>query len=262
MSSKKTGSNDEINRLASQARNTFNVSTGIRILKRKAFQNVVGDPQRGGIYKYSQDCIFVNQSVVRSYGKSHLKWTIFHEFGHAYFARVFAAHKFLPIIFYSVTVEDEIMEHGIRHIWNGLCDYLVNDFITTKHGLKKFDQTLEQTIDELSNELTSGMCFHLYDYWKHGRNNKIAQKAKKRIPPRILNLLEHELSPIPLDNPIDRIVRLLETIAGEFFQVKIQCQTMLKRAIEKNAGITLPKFWGRENTNIRVLVVFAHAHSC
>ena len=249
-------SSDEINRIASQARNTFNISSEIRILKRKAFKNVVGDPQRGGTYNYFQDCVFINRSVVRSYRTLHLKWVIFHEFGHAYFARIFAKHGFLPFILYDPTIEDEIVEHGIRHLWNGLCDYFVNEFISIKLGLKKFDSTLEQTVDKLSNELASGMCFHLYDYWKHGRNGKIAQKAKNKIPPKILNLLERQLSVIPLDDPIDRMVRLLDTIVREFFQVKIQCQTISKKAIEKNSKATLPKFWGGENINLKVLVVF------
>lgn len=244
-----------INRIASQAKSTFNVSTGVRILKRKAFKNEVGDPQRGGTYKYFQDCVFINQNVVRSYGISHLKWMIFHEFGHAYAARVFAKHKFLPIVFYEPTIKDDFMEHVIRPMWQGLCDYFVNELISIKLGLKKLDSTLEHTIDDLSKELTSGMCFHLYDYWKHGRNDKVARKAKARIPLKILNLLDRELSLIPLDNPIDRMISLFGTIARELFQIEVRTRTKSKKAIEEIAKATLPKFWGDENTNLKVLVI-------
>ncbi len=247
--------NAEINRIVSKAKSTFNVSTGVRILKRKAFKDVVGDPQIGGTYKYFQDCVFINRSVVRSYGALHLQWMIFHEFGHAYVARIFAKHRFLPTIFYEATIKDDLIKHGIRHMWNGLCDYFVNELISIKVGLKKFDLTLEHTVDDLSKELASAMCFHLYDYWKHGRNAEVARKAKERIPPKILDLLEQELSLIPLDNPIDRMVSLLETIARKLFQIEILSQTMSKKFIEKNVKATLPKFWGDENTNLMVLVV-------
>lgn len=245
----------KINRIASQAKSTFNVSTGVRVLKRKAFKNEVGDPQRGGTYKYFQDCILINRDVARSYEPSHLKWMIFHEFGHAYTARVFAKHRFLPIVYYEPTVNDALMKNIIKPMWQGLCDYLVNELVSNKIGLKKFDYTLEHTIDDLGKELTYGMCFHLYDYWKHGRNDKVARKAKARIPLKILSLLDRELSLIPLDNPIDRMISLFGTIARELFQIEVRTRTKSKKDIEEIAKATLPKFWGDENTNLKVLVI-------
>ena len=161
----------------------------------------------------------------------------------------------LPIYFYEPTIKDDFMEHVIRHMWNGLCDYFVNELISIKLGLKKFNSTLEHTVDDLSKELASEMCFHLYDYWIHGRNDKVAQKAKARIPLKILNLLERELSLILLDNPIDRMVNLFGTIARELFQIEVRTQTKSKKAIEEIAKATLPKFWGDENTNLKVLVI-------
>lgn len=245
----------EIDRIASEAKSTFAVSTRLRILKKKAFKIQVGDPQRGGTYKYFQDCVFINKNVVGSYGASHLKWMIFHEFGHAYAARIFAKHRFFPIIFYEPVISDDLMEHVIKPMWQGLCDYFVNELILTKLDLRKFDSTLEHTIDDISEELARGMCFHLYDYWKHGRNNEVAQKARAKIPLNILNVLERELSMIPLNNPIDRMINLFGTIIRELVKIEIGIQTSPKKEIEQMAKGKLPKFWGDDNTKLAVIVV-------
>ncbi len=245
----------KINAIVSQARSTFIVSTRVRVLKRKAFRNEVGDPQRGGTYKYFQDCILINRDVARSYEPPHLKWMIFHEFGHAYTARVFAKHRFLPLVYYDSTVDDALMKNIIKPMWQGLCDYLVNELVSDKTGLKKFNYTLEHTIDDLEKESTYSMCFHLYDYWRHGQNNEVARKAKEKIPLKILDILERELSLIQLGNPIDQMINLFGTIASEIFQIEVRIQTTSKKAIEKTARAILPSFWGNENTNLRVLKI-------
>ena len=245
----------EIKRIASEAKSTFGIPTRLRILKKKAFKIQVGDPQRGGTYKYFQDCVFINQNIVRSYSASHLKWMLFHEFGHAYTARIFAKHKFFPIIFYEPIISDDLMEHAVKTMWQGLSDYFVNEFILTKLDLKKFDPTLEHTIDDISEELASGMCFHLYDYWKHGRNTEIAQKAKEKIPLNILGILEQGLSTIPLDNPVDRMINLFGTIIRELFKIEVSIQTGSKKVLEEKAKAKLAEFWGDDNTKLSVMVV-------
>ena len=245
----------EIKRIASEAKSTFDIPTRLRVLKRKAFKIQVGDPQRGGTYEYFQDCVYINQNVVRSYSASHLKWVIFHEFGHAFAARIFAKHKFFPVVFYESIINDNLMEHAVKTMWQGLSDYYVNELLLTKLGLKKIDPTLEHTIDDISDALASGMCFHLYDYWKHGRNSEIAQKAKEKIPLNILNILEQELSTISLDSPIDRMVNLFGTIIRELFKIDVSVQTGSKKEIEENAKAKIPEFWGDDNTKLSVMVV-------
>lgn len=245
----------EIKRIASEAKSTFDIPTRLCILKKKAFKIQVGDPQRGGAYRYFQDCVFINQSVVRSYSASHLEWMLFHEFGHAYVARIFAKHKFFPIVFYESIVDDNLMEHAVKTMWQGLSDYYVNELVLTKLGLKKIDLTLEHTIDDISQPLASGMCFRLYDYWKHGRNNEIAQKAKEKIPLSILNTLEQALSTIPLDNPIDRMINLFGAIIRELFKIDASVQAGSKKEIEENAKAKIPEFWGDDNTKLSIMVV-------
>jgi len=127
--------------------------------------------------------------------------------------------------------------------------------VLTKLGLKKIDLTLEHTIDDISQPLASGMCFHLYDYWKHGRNNEIAQKAKEKIPLNILNTLEQALSTIPLDNPIDRMINLFGATIRELFKIEASIQAGSKKEIEENAKAKIPEFWGDDNTKLSVMVV-------
>jgi hypothetical protein len=62
---------------------------------------------------------------------------IFHEYGHAYFARTFAKNSFFPMIVYAATVEDTIVENGVRHMWNGLCDCYVNELVLGKGGVEE-----------------------------------------------------------------------------------------------------------------------------
>jgi hypothetical protein len=186
---------------------------------------------------------------------------IFHEFGHAYTARVFATHRFLPIVYYAPTVDDALMKNIIKPMWQGLCDYLVNALVKNLTGLKKFDSTLEHTIDDLGKEVINGMCFHLYDYWQHGQNNEVARKAKEKIPPNLFAILERALSSIQLANPINQMISLFGTIARELLQTEVRTQTTSKKTIEQTARAILPSFWGNENTNIRVLMVTSmHAH--
>lgn len=245
----------EMNRIAARAKTTFDVTTEICILGAKAFKAMIGSSDRGGTYNYFQDRVFVNQNIAELRTLPYLEWTIFHEYGHAYFARTFARNSFFPMIVYVSWIEDELMKNGIRHMWNGLCDCFVNELVLRKVGLKKFDPTVEETLDEMSKELTSGMCFHLYDYWKHGRNEQVAQKAKEKIPPEILSVFQSKLPLTSLDNPIDHIIGALAFVGNRLFQIRICRKAMPKREIERNAGYTLPKFWGEENTNLELLEV-------
>jgi hypothetical protein len=248
-------SNTEMNSIAARAKITLNVATEICILKTKAFKAMTGSSQRGGTYNYFQDHVLINQNVAELHALPHLEWMIFHEYGHAYFARTFARNSFFPMIIYAPTVEDAIMENGVRHMWNGLCDCFVNELVLRKTGLKKFDPTLEETPDEISKELASGMCFHLYDYWKHGRDEQVAQKAKEKIPPELLSVLQSELSLGLLDNPIGQMVGVLASIGNRLFEIGVGRKTMSKREIEKSAGTRLPEFWGRESTELELMLV-------
>jgi hypothetical protein len=243
----------EMNRIAARAKTTFDVATEICILRAKAFKPMTGSSERGGTYNYFQDRVLINQNVAELRTLPHLEWTIFHEYGHAYFARTFARNSFIPMIVHAPWVEDELIKNGIRHMWNGLCDCFVNELVFRKVGLKKFDPTIEETLDNMSKELPSGMCFHLYDYWKHGRNEQVAQKAKEKSPPEILSVLRSKLSLTTLDNPIDQMVGALAFIGNQLFQIRICRKAMSKREIEKSAGFTLPKFWGEENSNLELL---------
>ena len=245
----------EMNRIAARAKTTFDVTTEICILRAKAFEAMTKSSGRGGTYNYFQDRVLVNQYVAELRTSPYLEWTIFHEYGHAYFARTFARNSFFPMIVYAPWVEDELIENGIRHMWNGLCDCFVNELVLTKIGLKKFDPTLEETLDEMSKELASGMCFHLYDYWKHGRNEQVAQKAKERISPEIFGVLQSKLSLASFDNPIDQMVSALAFVGNRLFQIRICRKAMSKKEIEKKAGYTLPEFWGGENTNLESLEI-------
>ena len=245
----------EIKRIAADAKITFHISVEIFVLKEKAFKALTGSSERGGTYNYFQDRVLINRSIAGSYALPHLEWMVFHEYGHAYFARTFAKNSFFPMIVYAPTVEDSVVEDGVRHIWNGLCDCFVNELVLMKRGLKKFDTILENTIDKISNELAFGMCFHLYDYWKHGQDQRIAQRAKEKIPPEIIGFLEEELSLDLQDSPIDQIVSALAIVVGSLFPVQVGRMTMQKRDIEKSAKATLPGFWGDENTNLELLQI-------
>ena len=249
-------SNEEINRIAARAKTMLDVTTEICILGAKGFKAVTGSSERGGTYNYFQDRVLVNQNVVELRTLPYLEWTIFHEYGHAHFARTFARNSFFPgMIVYAPWVEDEVIKNGIRHMWNGLCDCFVNELVLSKTGLRKFDPTMEETLDEMSKELASGMCFHLYDYWKHGREEQVAQKAKETIPPEIFGVLQGKLSLTSLDNPVDQMVGALAFVGNRLFQIKICRKAMSKREIEKSAGFTLPKFWGDENSNLELLEI-------
>lgn len=249
-------SNAEINKIAARAKTMLDVTTEICILGAKGFKAMTGSSERGGTYNYFQDRVLVNQNVVELRTLPYVEWTIFHEYGHAHFARTFARNSFFPgMIVYAPWVEDEVIKNGIRHMWNGLCDCFVNELVLRKAGLKKFDPTLEETLDKISKELASGMCFHLYDYWKHGRDGQVAQKAKEKIPPEILNVLQSKLSLTSLDNPVDQMVDVLAFTGNRLFQIKVGSKTMSKREIEKSAKAALPGFWGDENTNLELLEI-------
>lgn len=252
---KKKISSIEMNRIAERAKTMLNVTSEICILKAKAFKAMTGSVQRRGTYNYLQDRVLVNQDIADRCTLPHLEWVIFHEYGHAYFARTFAKNSFFPMIVYATTVEDSIVEEGVRHMWNGLCDCYVNELVFRKAGFRKFDPTLEETIDKISEELAAGMCFHLYDYWKHGLNEQVAQKAKERISHEIFGFLETELSLDELDNPINPMVHALAFVGNKLFQIKVATKTMSKREIEKSAGATLPGFWGVDSTNLEVLEI-------
>ena len=248
-------SNTEINEIATLAKTTLNVTTEICILKAKAFKAMTGSSESGGRYNYFQDRVLINKDVAQLRTLPHLEWTIFHEYGHAYFARIFARNRFFPMIVYASWVEDALIKNGIRHMWNGLCDCFVNELVLRKMGLKKFDPTLEETLDEMPKELSSAMCFHLYDYWKHGHNEQVAQKAKEKIPPEILNVFQSKLSLTSSDNPIDQMVGALAFIGSQLFQIKVCRKAMSMREIEKSGGAALPKFWGDENTDLGLLEI-------
>jgi len=121
-----------MNIIAGRAKATLNITTEICILKTKAFKAMTGSVQRGGTYNYFQDRVLVNQNVAERCTLSHLEWMIFHEYGHAYFARTFAKNSFFPMIVYAMTVEEAIVESGVRYLWNGLCDCYVNELVFRK----------------------------------------------------------------------------------------------------------------------------------
>lgn len=248
-------SSTEINKIAARAKTTLNVTAETRILKVKAFKAMTGSSERGGTYNYFRDIVLINQNVAEQRTLPYLEWIIFHEYGHAYFAKIFARNRFFPIIVYAPTIEDALIENGVSHMWNGLCDCFVNELILRKIGLKKFDPTLEATLDEMSEDLSSAMCFHLFDYWTHGQNEQVAQKAREKIPPVILNFLQSKLSLTSFDDPIDQMVGALAFIGSQLFQIKACKKAMSLREIEESAGATLPKFWGDENTDLKVLEI-------
>jgi Zn-dependent peptidase ImmA (M78 family) len=99
--------------IAERAKTTLNVTTEICILKTKAFKTMTGSVQRGGTYNYFQDRVLINQNVAQLRTLPHLEWTIFHEYGHAYFARTFARNSFFPMIVHAPWVEDELIENEI-----------------------------------------------------------------------------------------------------------------------------------------------------
>ena len=252
---KKKISSTEMNRIAGHAKAMLNVTSEICILKTKAFKAMTGSVQREGTYNYFQDRVLVNQNLAELRTLRHLEWMIFHEYGHAYFARTFAKNSFFPMIVYATTVENVIVEEGVRHMWNGLCDCYVNELVLRKAGFRKFDPTLEESVDKISEELASGMCFHLYDYWKHGVNEQVAQKAKEKVPHEIFSALQTGLSLASLDNPIDPMVHALAFVGNKLFQIKVVTKTMSKREIEKSAGAALPEFWGNDNTSLESLEI-------
>jgi hypothetical protein len=49
------------------------------------------------------------------------------------------------------------------------------------------------------------------------------------------------------------MVGALAFVGNRLFQIKICRKAMPKREIERNAGYTLPKFWGDENSNLELL---------
>ena len=160
-----------MNEIASRAKITFNITAEISILKVQGFKALTGSSENGGYYLYAQDRILVNRNVAELRSFPHIEWTIFHEFGHAYFARTLARNKFFPVLVYGSTVEDSIAK-AVKIIWNGLCDCFINELVLKKASLKKFDPILEKTLDKLSQKETAGMCFHIYDYWKHGNDER------------------------------------------------------------------------------------------
>ena len=56
--------------------------------------------------------------------------------------------------------------------------------------------------------------------------------------------LQSKLSLASLDNQINEMVDALAFIGGALFRLKVRRKAALKQEIEKNAGVTLPKFWG------------------
>jgi len=248
--------NIDIKKIAAKAKFKFNVNTDVSILKLKAFRAITKrSSEIGGNYNYFQDRIFINRAVTRMRARPFLEWTIFHEYGHAHLARIFARNKFFPMIVYSSVVTDDIVEEGIRHMWNGLSDCFVNHLVLKKIGIKKFDPTLEETIDQISNKLAYAMCFHLYDYWKHGTNEQVAQKAREKIPSEFLDVLQNKLSMTSINDPIDQILSLLDFSGSYLFPIRVGKDTMSRRAIEKNSGASLPNFWGDPNVDLELLKV-------
>jgi hypothetical protein len=240
-------SKTEIHNIANLARNTLNIDTEILILKRKTFKTTIGTSQRGGTYNYFQDKVLINKSELDLRTLPHSKWTIFHEYGHAYFARIFAKNGLFPMIVYAANIENALIESGVKHMWNGLCDCFVNDLILRKFEAKKFDPTMEATIDQISPKLATGMCFHLYDYWKHGFSDKVATKAREKLPPEIRDYLERKLDVYPLSNPTNQLILdLLSNIASQSFPIKINIVSILKEEIERETKSTLPSFWGKK----------------
>jgi len=238
------------------AKTVFQVSPIVQILSEKAFSVEVKDKARGGTYNYFKDCIFLNTDVLKLRSKKDLRWTIYHEFAHALCARIFAKEKFFPgTVIYGAELEDDLLEHGVKTMWNGLCDYLVNELVSLRTSLKKFDTTTEQTVDDLPMSLRVGMCFHLYDYWKHGRDQRVRQKSRTKIPLELLNLLDAHLPHIPLDRPVDAMVQIFRIVIDEIFKMKMEVLFLSKRDIEAKFGASLPEFWGPPDTELGILCV-------
>lgn len=102
-------SNAEMNEIASRAKITFNITAEISILKVQGFKALTGSSENGGYYLYAQDRVLVNRNVAELRSFPHIEWTIFHEFGHAYFARTLARNKFFPVLVYGSSVDRSIL---------------------------------------------------------------------------------------------------------------------------------------------------------
>ena len=121
--------------IANRAKITFNITAEISILKVQGFKALTGSSEEGGHYSYVQDRVLINRFP-------HIEWMIFHEFGHAYFARTLTRNKFLPVLVYGSTVDDDIAR-AVKIIWNGLCDCFINELVFKKASLKKFKKLEE-----------------------------------------------------------------------------------------------------------------------
>jgi len=216
---------------------------------------MVRDKQRGGTYNYFQDCVFINRDIVVSYDLESLRWIIFHEFAHALTARIFAKQSFFPGVIVIEPLIEDLVKNVVNTMWRGLSDYLVNELVFVKASLKKIDHLLEQTggVKTISNLEASGMCFHLFDYWKHGRNEKVKEEAIQKIPPEVLRVLDQSLPQIELENPKDTLLYTLKTVAYKALRINVRSLIVTREFIEKNASASLPAFWRQNQTKIEIL---------
>lgn len=250
-------SSKEIIEIAEIAKNMLNVTADLDIQNAKTFKLMTKlSEENGGSYSYAKDRVSINKDVSKFLLTPHLEWMIFHEFGHAYMARSFARGHFYPAIIYASWIQDDVIVNGIRHMWNGLCDCFVNELILQKKGMKKFDPTLEKTIDEIDWKLAYAMCFHLFDYWRHGQDDKIAQRAKAKIPLEILNVLQNKLSLTSLDSPVNDMMVAMEFITKQVFRLEVSTISIPKKLIQIDIlRATLPEFWGDDTSELALMKI-------
>lgn len=246
----------EIVEIANSAKETLSVTPDLKIHNAKTFKLMTKRSEdNAGSYNYIQDRVFINKDVAQLLPPPHLEWMIFHEFGHARLARSFAHDHFYPAITYANYIQDNVISNGVGNIWNGLCDCFVNELVLQKKGLKKCDQTLENSIDGIEGKFAMAMSFHLYDYWRHGWENKRAQEAKTKIPTEILNFLKNKLPLTSLDNPFREAFDSLSFVVKMVFPLRISIQSMSKKMFEANISRTkLPEFWGNDDSQLSLIL--------
>lgn len=247
---------NEIEKIANVAKDTLNVPTELEIIpKPKAFKLVTrGFGDNAGSYSYARDKVFINKEVAQLLDYPHLEWMLFHEFGHARIARSFAELHFFPAISYSDDIDDKLISNGIKICWNSLCDCFVNELLLQKKNLKKFDSTLEKTIDTFGERLATGLCFQLYDYWKHGINEELAKKAEEKIPVEIFNQLKKLLPLTLLENIVKEAIDSLNFVVGTIFYLRVSTHILTKKQLETETfGSEIPKLWGDDNTELALI---------
>ena len=240
-------SGKEINEIISAVKKELDVYPLVSIQNTKTFMLMTKHAEdSGGCYKYEKDCVFINKEYAQSLTALNLEWLIFHEFGHAKYARSFAKASFFPLLAYE-NVSQQFIANVVRHMWNGICDYFVNELIFQRRGLEKYDSTTERTVDTLPQTLATGMCFHLFDYWKHGHDKIVAQKARDKIPPDVLGIVQSSLS-MATDDPVKELLNSFKSLLEFIWPLSVSTEKMQDK-------IKLPDFWGYDSTLLSVIKI-------